>query len=565
MPQIRELNAPSDLGLRPDDRAAESTAGAGRRIAGSYSQIAEAKSAVAKATNDFGRSLSGGLVDAGTVAVKYMEHQEISKGAAESAKTLYSLDEKWNSWVKGADPNDPTLAAKFREEVIEPALEKMKDGYNTEGGQKFGESQVQSFRNHFFAKTTSDMARLAGVAAKQNVETMTNQLTNAVMSDPTSLRTSLDLADKSIGAMVDSSPNLKGADGSALKITLVENAKKEIVKAAAIGAINANPEAGLKQFSGPEYSKYISGTELKQLEQQAKTVERGNRVAENYALHNQKMFKQEASDAKEGTYLEKLHSDDPNERASVNAREISKDYTLTREARERMIGIVERETKPEPAAKISNATASDLISRIRAPSGDPRRIDSLDPVYSAYEKGELTKADLKFVRDEFTNLRTPEGQALGSQQDEFIKSVKPLIDKSNPLLGKIDQSGPQQVYQFTMALRKKVEEYRRAGKDPHDLMDPSKPDYMGSPAALAGFQKPLQQSLQDTAKALRTGGSGFPAADTITGVSAEGAPAATSTPKPAAAKPPEKGFIKDGYEFLGGSPGDARSWRRVGG
>jgi hypothetical protein len=549
------VTAPQDLGLRPDDRAAESTANAGRRVSSFYGQIAEA-------TNATGRRANSAIQDVGNVAVKYMEHQEISKGAAEAAKTLYGLDTKWNETVKKSDPNDPTVAAKFREEVIEPALEKMKDGYFTEGGQKFGETQVQSFRNHFFTKTTSDMARLAGVAAKANVETLTNQLTNAAISDPTSLRTSLDLAESSIGAMVDSSPNLKGADGSALKIALVQNAQKEIVKAAAIGAINENPEAGLKKFSGPEYSKFISGSELKQLEAQARTVERARRVDENYQLQNQKLFKQEASDAQEGKYLEKLHSDNPQERASVTAREISRDYTLTREARERMIGIVDRETKPEPAAKISNATATDLISRIRAPTGDPMRITSLDPVYAAYEKGQLTKSDLKFVREEFTNLRTPEGAALGTQQEEFIKSVKPMIDKSNPLLGKIDQSGPQQVYQFTMNLRAKIEEYRRAGKDPRDLMDPSKPDYMGSPAALAGYQKPLQQSLKDTAAALR--GGGFPAADSVTGVQVVTPPAATSTPRPPPTPPPEKGFIKNGYEFLGGNPGDATSWRKVG-
>lgn len=535
----------------------ESTANAGRRISSFYGQIAEA-------TNATGRRANSAIQDVGNVVVKYMEHQEISKGAAEAAKTLYGLDSKWNETVKKSDPNDPTVAAKFREEVIEPALQKMKDGYFTEGGQKFGESQVQSFRNHFFTKTTSDMARLAGVAAKANVETLTNQLTNAAISDPTSLRTSLDLAESSIGAMVDTSPNLKGADGAALKIALVQNAQKEIVRAAAIGAINENPEAGLKKFSGPEYSKFISGTELKQLEQQARTVERARRVDENYALRNQEMFKKDASDAQEGKYLEKLHSDDPRERASVTAREISRDYTLTREARERMIGIVDRETRPEPAARVSNATATDLISRIRAPTGDPRRITSLDDVYSAYEKGQLTKADLKFVRDEFVNLRTPEGAALGAQQEEFIKSVKPMIDKSNPLLGKIDQSGPQQVYTFTMNLRAKIEEYRKAGKDPRDLMDPSKPDYMGSPAALSAYQKPLQQSLQDTARALRGGGSGFPAAETITGIQTVTPPVATSTPRPPPVPPPAKGFIKNGYEFLGGNPGDAASWRKVG-
>lgn len=496
MPNIREVNAPQDLGLRPDDRAMESTANAGRRISALYSTIAEAKMSV-------GRSARGAIEDVGGVAVKFAEHQEISRGAAESAKTLAGLDEKWNATIKNADPNDPTVGAKFREEVVEPTLEKLKDGFFTEGGNRFAESQVQNFRNHFVTKTTSDMARMAGVAAKTNIETLTNSLSNAAINDPTSLSAALGLVSGSISAMVDSSPNLKGADAAQLKIELTHASQAAIVKAAAIGAINANPEAGLKRFSSPEFSKYISGTELKQLEQQARTVERARRVDENYSLQNQKLFREEASDAREGEYLQKLHSSDPKERASVSASAIANDFTLTRTARERMINIVERETKPAAAAKISNDTANDLISRIRAPEGDPRRITDLNPVYEAYEKGKLNKSDLKFVRDEFVNLRTPDGEALGKQQDEFIKSVKHFMTNANPMLGKLDPSGEQKVYEFTQALSKKIAEYRKAGKDPRDLMDPSKPDYMGSPAAIAPYQKSLQQSLEDTARQMR--------------------------------------------------------------
>lgn len=497
MPNIREVSAPSDLGIRPDDRAQESLANSGRRISALYSTAAEARTSV-------GRSARGAIDEVGAQVVKYMDNREISAGAAKFADVMAGLDREWNQTVSKADPNDPAVAQKFLEEVVNPRLEGMRDGFNTERSTQFAEAQIQHLRTHFVSKTSADMATLAGVAAKSNINSLTNQLSNAAISDPSSLKTSLSLVEHSIRSMVESSPTLRGVDAGKLTVELTDAAQASIVKAAAIGAINANPEKGLKQFSGPEYSKYISGAELKQLEQQAKTVERARRVDENYALQNQKLFKQEASDAQEGKYLERLHSDDPRERAGVSAREISRDYKLTREARERMIGIVERETKPEPAAKVSNATAMDLITRIRAPEGDPTRITDLNPVYDAYQKGDLTKADLKFVRDEFVNIRSPEGAALGTQQEEFIKSVKPMIDKSNPMLGKIDQSGAQKTYEFMMALRKKVEEYRRAGKDPRDLMDPSKPDYMGSPAALAPFQKSLQQSLEDTAAAMRT-------------------------------------------------------------
>lgn len=498
MPNIRDISAPTDLGIRPDDRAMEATANSGRRISALYSTAAEA-------TNSVGRTANSTIQDVGGTVVKYVDNQEISRGASQFATLMAGLDSEWNKRVSTSDPNDPSVREKFLEEVVNPRLEKMREGFNTERSTQFAESQIQQLRTHFVQKTGADMATLAGVAAKTNINNLTNQLTNAAMSDPSSLRTSLKLVENSIGSMVDSSPTLKGVDAGRLKVELTDAAQASIVKAAAIGAIAANPEKGLAQFSKPEYAKYISATDLKQLEQQAKTVERAKRVDENYALQNQKMFKQEASDNREGEYMQKLHSDDPKEKASVSAAAIANDFTLTREARQRMINIVERETRPATAAKISNDTANDLMSRIRAPEGDPRRITDLNPVLDAYVKGLLNKSDYKFLTEEFKNLRTPEGEELGKQQDEFIKSVKPMIDKSNPLMGKIDQSGAMQMYAFTLALKKKVDEYRKAGKDPRDLMDPSKPDFMGSPSALGQFQKPLQQSLADVASSLRTG------------------------------------------------------------
>lgn len=480
----------------------ESTANAGRRISALYSTAAEAK-------NSVGRSAAGAIDAVGNQVVKYMDNREISAGASKFADVMAGLDKDWNERVSKADANDPSVREKFIEEEVNPRLEKMREGFNTENSTRFAETQIQHLRTHFVQKTGADMATLAGVAAKSNINNLTNQLSNAAISDPSSLKTSLGLVEHSIGSMVDSSPTLRGVDAGRLKLELTDAAQAAIVKAAAIGAINANPEKGLKQFSGPEYSKYISGAELKQLEQQAKTVERAKRVDDNYALQNQKLFRQEASDNREGEYLQKLHSDDPKEKSTVSAAAIANDFTLTREARERMINIVERETKPAAAAKISNETASDLISRIRAPEGDPRRMTDLNPAYEALEKGKLNKSDFKFVTDEFKNIRTPDGMELGQQQNEFIKSVKPMIDKSNPLMGKIDQSGAMQMYAFTLALQKRVDEYRKAGKDPRDLMDPSKPEsFMGSPAALSQFQKPLQQSLQDVASSLRSGAGG---------------------------------------------------------
>jgi hypothetical protein len=498
------------------------------------------------------------------VAVKYVTHQEISHGAATFAQMQADLTDKWNQALKTADPNDTSVAGRFNEKVMQPAIEQFTSSFNTEGGQNFAMAQANALRMHMFNKTAGDMSTLAGEAVRVNVQRMSNAWTNTAHTDPTATQHLLDTAESSVDAVISSSPGLTGPAAVKVKGEVLQKVKEDIVKAGAIGAIaNApDPEKAAATFA-ERYPEYISGSDVQSLVRQAKTVQRAQRVDVAYARMLEEHAKKRASDEREGEYLAALHSGDPQQASAVNARAIANDTTLTREARERMIGIVERETKPEAAAKISNSTATDLISRIRLPDGDPNRITDLNPIYEAYEKGRLTKSDLKFVRDEFTNIRTPEGEALGRRQAQFIDSVKPLIDKSNPLMGRIDQSGHQQIYRFTVDLQNKVAQYRRAGKDPLSLMDPASPDYMGSPAALAPYQKPLQQSLRDAATTLRGNTNLTAPGNRIVGVTVENAPVATSAPKPATPAPPKKGQIIDGYEFLGGNPGDPRSYRKV--
>jgi hypothetical protein len=158
MANIREFSAPSDLGLRPDSRADESLANSGRRIAALYNRP--------RGDHETGKRLVNAGMDVGNVAQKFMEHQEISKGAAEAATTLSNLDQRWNDTVKKADPERPDGGRQIprgggRADAAEDGRRPI-----TEGGQKFAEAQVERFRNHFVSKTSADMARLAGVAVQ---------------------------------------------------------------------------------------------------------------------------------------------------------------------------------------------------------------------------------------------------------------------------------------------------------------------------------------------------------------------------------------------------------------
>lgn len=517
MPVIKQYDSPI-TGLRPTETGVEATAAAARRSGAFFNQAASGREEVARATQrlgsevasagaDAGRMFGSALKDVGKVAVDYMDHREISHGAVGYAGLNDALTQKWNDTAKNADPNDPTVAAKFREEVLEPELEKFRDGFNTERSQQWAETRIERLREHMYSKTAADMSTLAGQAVAVNVQQTSNALSNTAMRDPSSVPHLLETIDHSVGEIVDSSPNLKGADAGRAKSALTEKMKEGIVKAGAIGAIqNGGDPDAIAAAWGAKYPQYINGAELKQLSAAATRENSYRRTDENVARVNQDRIRKEASEGRRGQYIEDLYSGDPQKVSAITARAISRDPLLTVQDREHLIGVLNRELKPETSAKVSNASYVDLLGKIRA-----GEITDVGAIYDARTADKINRADFNQLLKDFTDFRSPEGERVGKAEEQFITAVKPLIDKSNPLMGKIDQDGPLNLYRMRMDIKAKVEEYRKANKDWRDLFDPSKPDFMGRPEALTPYQKPLQQSISDSARRLGGGGTTTPA------------------------------------------------------
>lgn len=199
------------------------------------------------------------------------------------------------------------------------------------------------------------------------------------------------------------------------------------------------------------------------------------------------------SDAAENEVIKDAFSASP----QMSANDVANNKALLPDAKLRLIGVINRANKGEPEAEISRNTLTGLLADMRRPDGDPQKITTNDPIYSAFIAGRLTRADFTFAQKEFQGLRSTDGDNLEKRKAEFMKGVQALIDTSNPLMGKIDATGKQNVYTLEWDIDHKIADYRKAGKNPYDLFDPSKPDYMGSPKALAPYQKTMQQSSQD--------------------------------------------------------------------
>jgi hypothetical protein len=263
MPNIREESAPQGLGLNPTETGIDATLQSARRIGTFYNQTADLY-------GQEGGELKSAISDAGQVAVDYMDHREISAGAAHGAQFMAQKNSEWEDVAKHADPNDTTVGAKFIAENLEPALEQFQQGFNTEKSQAWAEHFVDQYRNHMFEKTTATMSDLAGEAVKVNVAKTINGLSSAVAVDPSthSIDNAFSVLDHSVGAIVDSSPNISVETGAKIKGEVNQKAKEQIVKSAISSMIQKNPTIDLDAIQ-KKYGDYIKGDEIKTFQKAA--------------------------------------------------------------------------------------------------------------------------------------------------------------------------------------------------------------------------------------------------------------------------------------------------------
>lgn len=540
MPNIKEFDA-GDAKINPTSMGTDAAAGTARRIGTAYKEQASAVETLARATShlssdtnklagetahlgaekgaamsEFGRHLGSAIEVAGAVAVKYLDHQQISQGNAAYSRLTEQATKSWNETVKNADPNDPTVAKKFMDQMETQLGEFQDQGFYTENSKKWAEAHVAALRQHMTEKTTADMASLAGHAARVNQQQTINSLSSTVRSDPSSLDFSLAALKSGTEGMIATSPNLTGVQAAAVRSEIMQKGAESIVKSAALGYIDKTGKMP-PWATDPKYAPYIDGNDLKQFEKQAQAQTKANALTERALQKAQR----EETEAKANTAISKTWTDNvkygPDDKAIVNPNVINKLMDIeraypgaaTREIKS-MIGVVQKEIdeRSETPKAVSAATSNELLARIR--SDGPDRLTTNEEIYKAKIAGKLDNTSFKFLQEEFNNARTPEGARLTARADDFLKAVKPQIDKAN-FLGRTDPSSAEGFYRLQVDLASKMAEFKKQGKNPYDLLDPSSPEYMGGPAKLAPYQKTLQQSMETIAAKIKTGAANPPA------------------------------------------------------
>ena len=486
MPNIA-IYSPERMGLQPNERATDALAQQARTVGGFYDRAASS-------TRQLGQEYSSAIRMVGSVMDDIVSAKEISSGGKAYAEVQRDLSKAWDDTAQKADPNDSGVAQRFTSEVMEPALEKLTGGFLTERGRNFIQARGQSLREHMFTKTTADMSTLAGIALKTNLVESLNAFSSTVKQDPSSLDTVMESFRAQVESLTDSSPNLRGVEAQKARFTAAQGGLEKIVQTAVNAAIELTPEAGLRMARDPKYSRYVSGDDITKFEKEAKSVIRERRQDIQWAQHQQDRAAKKASDEVQMDMELKILSGDP----SVTLKGIRDDQTLTPDSK-RMLGrVLMREMKPATAAVVSRANTAKLMERIIADEGDPTRISDTRPLDEAFVREEISKEDWKFLKD---RVNDPDGDGTQARFNEFLRTYKKSISKPNSF-GVSTPEDEQRAYFFYNDAMAKFKQYKKEGKNPLDLVNPAKPDFLGSPASLSQYTQTLEQQLTARTKAL---------------------------------------------------------------
>jgi hypothetical protein len=523
---IRTIDAPA-LGFQPTETGIESTAQGARRVGAFYSQTAE------DFTNT-GSRIAGAVREAGDVYVKHLDHEQISEGAKDFAQRQLDLTQKWTDIAKDpAAANDPAVAQKFRDEVLEPSLDAFKGKFTTQRAQQWAEEHADALRNHMFQKTAADQSTLAGEAVKTNIAKVANSSAATARLDPSSLDFQLQTVESALKGVVESSPTLNAEQVARVSGEVLQKAKEGVVKSAVIGMIEKNPNVDLSKIE-KKYSDFISGPEMQMFQKAAQVQARKDALLER---QTQLIAKQQAelkahADANRN-FSDNVTIDPQTHRPIIKpeffngALDIAKNNpdapNAQTTARTQLDWGEHQQNLKDESPRTDPAVKQDFVDRMFSTDHPTTEIELM----RANVNGQLNHNDFNAMHQ---MVKTLEQEPLkGPIWHDTMEAVKADLMVSGINLPGKDVAGIKNYASFAQTF---VQQYlaaaRQPGGVPPNALDLKDPQSMIS-KAMAPFKRTVAQKMQDYMAGIG-GAPGAPGnltapGTTITGVKVENQPA----------------------------------------
>lgn len=447
--------------------------------------------------SDFGAGIGEAISGAGRQTVQLgsflreqEEQREVSDVRAKMAKARAEWTMHLQERARTAKPGDTEFVKQFNEDLTN-YLGELEGGLQTRRGRDAFNQLGAALAGDLTERAFTHQAALAGAKAKIDVQTQIDQWQSTLLTDPTQLSRGLE----DITASMQANPHLQPG----VRVELEKIARNQLSGSAVKGLIHGgNPEGALELLRGGHYDKDLTGEAKASLIGEAQTAIRGKEVEQRRQEAERKAALKEEQKATGAQFVELVHEGKLTPQQVLQSNldptgENSKEHWLN-VIRTRAKEVLEKPVRTQPSE------FSKVLTGIR--SGEITSETEIEKYYT--HKRTVSWDDVKELRRELQEFRTPEGERLNKVKDSFLKGMKPQIDKSNPMMGRIDQTGAAQFYNFEHYVNQRIaQERKKDGGDVYSLFDPQSPNYLGK--AVSQFQRSLQDSADELARGLRRG------------------------------------------------------------
>lgn len=430
-----------------------------------------------------GRALSNIGQDIGQLGEALQRRQvqrEVSSVSADVAAAQAELTVAWQEALRTADPNDPDLAERFRNEQVAPRLQKIGEKANSRDAKLFYEKAAAGLGSSFLVTTEQGAASLAETAAVQNWQETLNRYGDAVTADPASFHTSIPTLDVLLEGMVQ-------ANGLSREQALVleTEGKNSVAFAAARGVIDRNAPFGKEAVESGEYAQYLRVEQKQRLIEYADAKMAADARAEDDGI-------KQAADAAAAEYLRRTTNPD----GSMNVTAlpdilagVSRDPALARDpAQQRAVFNLVRGLASGDDAKVSNPAILNHILR-ETNAGRMSFEEASEYVGAGISYNDLQNQVVPTLRRQ----ASPDGQAENERLKNHLSDVEERLGISRSLFAIPDARANDAFRRYQDWFYREFERRRSEGKTVDALLNPNSPEFLGQ--ELGNFVDPNVNSF----------------------------------------------------------------------
>ena len=502
MATIREYNAPAQAefqGFRPTSMGDDALVQGARRVGA--------------LNNEAGTAIAGGVSTLARTGAQitddYYSRQEATQFGKDSIAVMDSIASQWNTARNTADPNDPNVAQKFNEEVLNPALESFGQHYISSTGQDLAQQFKMSFARTMAQTQRADAMTAAGVAVHNNIVDMTNTSADLLTRNPGMLEAVNATNAQAIEGYISKNPNLSSEKVAQIR-EMLPTMRRSNTLAAFDAKARANPAGALADLKAGFGKDDLTQADRETLENHAnnyqKLAEADTRSAQERL---EKQQREDADTAGNKIFVSALQADGsfvpgPDYYSNITKLTAMPNAPpgLAKSLYEDGVEGSRRLAEGKPAINDPH-TVDDLSTRLLLNPDDPNKLELKD-IVAAHVQGRLSDKTAGQLTQDFNELQRNPGKKVALQAlKNFQNGLRSSITASNMMSAK-DPEGDQRFLQWTTLSSQMFNQIYDSGGDwraaadinnPNSLARTASPYMIGTKAGMQEAQSNIQKGV----------------------------------------------------------------------